>query len=355
MATTIDQVFQDNFVFNRPKQKGSMLDEVRRFGIEETRKINGHSRKLEIWPKFKNLAMGSIPKAKQFIFDTDSSKIMADFILESPELIFKNEQFAKPHFDVTYYEFDADMFLQAFGRPGTGDKQGAGRDWRVGYLIVDNLVFVIAKTFRDMATPGVLPYAIQIGPSGLHPKLIPLSRRNKATVLLGSTIDDLPMETWQEIADRYGLVNITKDLDDGFVKQLMPDGAGDLRNLITMILFLYQKKEVIHLTDVAPQRGFIKGKLMPYMRHSVVTIHLKNIAQIRKHIVENERSSPGRHWVIPYYRTTHNDKSCDHDFEMYKEDRWQCTKCGAKRALVKSYERGDATKGYVMKHYEVVR
>jgi hypothetical protein len=344
MAKTIDQVFKDSFVFNRPKVEGSMLDELRRFSSNET--MRGISN------KYVHLIKNNLPRAKQFIFDEKSSEIMANFIQEAPELLFKNEQFAIPHFDVSYYEFDADLFLQAFGRPKTDNDEG--KDWRVGYLVIGDKIFIITKSFQGKyATPSVLMYMIKIGPFNGEPNEMIMSRRMKAAYMLGSSDNDIPMEMRNVIVEKYHYANLT-ELPNERVIQGLPDGAGDLRNLITMILFLYQSKKVIDLRDVAPKRGFMKGKQVTYMAQSVVTIHLNEVKAIRKYMeIAHERASPRRHWCKPFYRTIGGSHSCDHTFEEYKEERWKCTKCEAKRARVKSYQKGDATKGYVLKHYEV--
>jgi hypothetical protein len=251
---------------------------------------------------------------------------------------------------VSYYEFDVDLFLQAFGRPKTGNDEK--RDWRVGYLVVGNMIFAISKGM-DGRAPAVLLYAIVIGPSEGRPDEVVMSRRMKAAHMLGSSDNDIPMEMRNEIVEKYHFLNIS-ELPENKLREILPDGAGDLRNLITMILFLYQSQKVIELRDVAPKRGFIKGKQVAYMAHTVVTIHLNEVKTIRKYIeTAHERASPRRHWCKPFYRTIGGSQTCDHTFEEYKPERWQCTKCEAKRARVKSYQKGDATKGYVMKHYEV--
>ncbi len=339
-AKNVDDLFRE---LGRKKPEGSLLDEFRRYATKETMP--------RIANKYIDLVKANVVRAKQFIFDEQSSEIMADFIREAPELVFKNEEFAIPHFDASYYEFDADLFLAAFGRPQTGT--GETRDWRVGYLIVDNLMFVISKTFEKHSSPGFLLYAIQMGPSKIGGKAMPLSRRMAAQLMLGSTSEDLPMQMRNDIVEHYQYINISDGIEDKHLMPTMPDGAGDLRNVITMILFLYQSKKVIDITDVAPSRGFIKGKQVAYMAKSVVTIHLNEVKTIRKHILANKRDSPKRHWCIPFYRTVGGSRECDHSWEQYKDERWKCEKCDAKRARIKSYEKGDASKGYVMKHYEV--
>jgi hypothetical protein len=320
-----------------------MLDEIRRFSGGDTFRF--------ISPEHAKVIKSATPQARQFIFDEQSSAIMADFIQKSPDLLFKNEQFAIPQFPTCYYEFDAETFLKAMGKPTTGAGD-AGRDWKVGYLITNNTIYVVSKGFGS-SKPAFMFYGMTIGRTKYSPLV--MTRRQKANVFLASTIHDLPMDIWQNISENYEFVNLSAGYADEVVRNSIADGAGDLRNLLTMILFLYQNQEVIHVNQVAPHRGILKGRAITYMAHSVVTIHLNEIKKIRKHFETHDRGSPRRHEVRPFYRTVPKNKSCDHLWVPYESDRWECKRCGSKRARIKGYQRGDATKGYVMKHYEVTK
>lgn len=314
-----------------------------------------------IKPKFSKIIRSSMPKARVFVFDDEASQIVGNFVKTCPDLIEKNEQFAIPLFDDMYVEFNIDEFLKILGRPQSGND--VTRDIRVGYLISSGMIFPLLKTADGQpATFSGMVYTI-----GRNPNMKPfegfrlgsqlasmVSRRMKATGLLGTTIEQFSIEGFQKIAEKYEIGNaLITDLEFDIIRH----SNGDVRNVICLLLFLYQggKNHSISMIANPPKRGIVRGKQITFYGYNTVSIHLKDTKQLRKHFSVTDRDSPRRHDVRPHYRTIPKRTGCDHDFKEIEEHRkWVCNKCGAMRIRVKKHMRGDSTRGYVYKNYEVV-
>jgi hypothetical protein len=325
----------------------SLLDEIRRFP-DSFQFVRSNVEK-----NVKSI----LPSTKQYIFDENASRYMANFVKNNGDLIINNEQFAIPHFENVYYEFNIDAFLDELGRPISSGVDEE-KDGTLGYLISGNAVYLISKGLGERAKPSVLHYGYSIGRTPLYKPVIQplLSRRQKATFFLGSTMELATISQFQDIAEKYEILNFTDGIDnDMLLKTILGNATGDIRNMIMMILFLYQSKDVITVNEIAPSRGFMKGKAMTYMAYGSVKINLRNSTGIRKNFIfpSGTHASPRRHSVNSYYRTVPKNNGCEHDFELVNENRWVCKKCKAKRALIKQYERGDATIGYKLKTYDV--
>lgn len=302
-----------------------------------------------------------MPKARVFVFDDEASQIVGNFVKTCPDLIEKNEQFAIPLFDDMYIEFNIDEFLKILGRQQSGSDMS--RDIRVGYLISHGMIFPMLKT-ADEESPAFSGMVYTIG---RNPEMKPyegfelggqlasiISHRVKATGLLGTTIEQFSIDGFREIADKYEIGNcLINELPFDIIRH----SNGDIRNVICLLLFLYQggKNHSISMITNPPKRGIVRGKQITFYGYNTVSIHLKDTGELRKHFSITDRDSPRRHDVRPYYRTTPKKSGCDHDFKEIEEHRkWVCDKCGAMRIRVKKHMRGDSTRGYVYKNYEVI-
>lgn len=330
----------------------SMLDEVRRYSKKDVLRYTSN--------KVEHHISNSIPSAKQYIFDTAASTHMANFIQDCGDLVLKNEQFAIPQFPKVYYEFDIDAFLKTLNRPQSGYDDRT-RDGTVGYFVADNVIYVLCRGLDLKQKPTLLHFGYSIGKTHMHRMIQQplLSRRRKAQFFLGSTMEDATISQFQDIAEKYEILNLAKEqsaADDDYllVNTILKNATGDIRNLITMILFLYQSKDVTTIQEFGPSSRILKGKRTTYLSYGTVKINLRDTKAIRRKFhISGSHASPRAHWVEPYYRTIPKTK-CDHDFICETEEkRWRCQKCKAVRVRIEQYHRGDATKGYKLKTYEV--
>jgi hypothetical protein len=127
--------------------------------------------------------------------------------------------------------------------------------------------------------------------------------------------------------------------------------------IVTFLLLLQAKK--VRLTDVPAARTLRKGRPVRYFSHSVIEIDLTTPKQLRRAFSTGTHASPRRHEVMGHFVHRGGIRGCVHDWQPITRDpddgikRWGCTSCERKRTWRKSFERGDAGKGFVRQEYAV--
>lgn len=140
-------------------------------------------------------------------------------------------------------------------------------------------------------------------------------------------------------------------------EQAEQEWAGLRKLWMAFCLALGHQRTVIN--DQPARHQIIKGKRVAYAAHSVVTLNLSSLPVQR--IKEGTPHGPVRahevrgHWVN-YNRNPH----CDHMWTQMapevpgdERERWHCGHCGQRRTWRKSFQRGDASLGYVTHEYRV--
>lgn len=125
---------------------------------------------------------------------------------------------------------------------------------------------------------------------------------------------------------------------------------------IKQLLILNSSSNIV-LHSTPNTSKLVKGKRVVYRGHNKVVI---NIGEARKHVkafLTGDRGSPRRHGVRGYWVNWHRNTRCDHDFIPREHPRdlesYLCRSCGQIRTWKPSFERGDASKGYVTHEYLV--
>lgn len=99
---------------------------------------------------------------------------------------------------------------------------------------------------------------------------------------------------------------------------------------------------------------------MVYKAHHKVTVRLARrdpVVRFTAHLatgLHRRRHSVRGHWA----QTRHlAHRGCDHrwDIVSINRDKYECGACGAKRWWRTAHMRGDATRGFVTKDYEVTK
>jgi hypothetical protein len=295
------------------------------------------------------------PRARQFIFDSESSKQIGSFIRTCPDIIYDNLQFAVPPYDPVYVEWDIDACIDGIGRT-TYD----GDDWRVGFLFSNGIIYTMVNTReRPTAFASPMGYVERSYPN----KLVQITNYGTDTdpsemqkLLLGSSYHTYSPAQRKEFSDRFSMNYVgPKEFFDFALEKFSTAMFGEIRMFLTALLMLYQKQNVT-IQDRPYERRISRGKLRTFMAHSTVTIHLSNEAEIRKAFQTGERGAPRRHEVRTHYAHRHGVKSCAHTWNKIEEaanEQWSCSHCGRLRWLKKSHLRGDGSKGFVVKKYEV--
>lgn len=334
---------------------------------------------VSIAKEHKQTILQTLPKAREFVFSERASELMGRFAFECPDLLLGNWQFAIPPYDVTYVELD----LRAFFKASPRAQDTGGSDVRVGYLVVDQLVFV-ASSGVDVSEGGVVcPFGFTVAGPGQQARRsniqfrceLPEEEFKRATgwdsdtsdwfnlaTALGTTLDYITEEQ-REVLVRSVQVQVLmepslwkKTHDNGMAAELLRSQSGDIRNLWTCLLWLNQPTQVRYI-DVPASSKLVRGKRVAYAKHRVVEIDLANRSKTLRRVFKSlmPRESPRRHEVRGAFHHTGGDKDCGHEWPIMPDEKghWHCSRCGRTRWWVKDHVRGDASKGFTTKEYTV--
>jgi hypothetical protein len=299
-------------------------------------------------------------RARCYVFDRDASFKLGRFIRECPDVIADQVEFAIEPYPVTYVEMEVSALKEGIGR--TEVPAAPTDDFKLGYfssegrtaIMINNKVYqdtvvgVAGFSNRDADLRNAL-YAKASNPDFL--------KEREHIQLLGSTFNDLSLAQRNKITDVIGGTYIGVPELDGqgdLVANLLHAHQGDARNYIAALLLLQQKK-AIALTEKPAHRTMYRGKSRPFMAHNVVTITLDSPVQIRKAMSSGSGETRRAHEVPAHYAHRHGTRNCEHTWQKREdeENHWDCTKCGRFRYMRRHHMRGDASKGFVKKSYNV--
>ena len=141
-------------------------------------------------------------------------------------------------------------------------------------------------------------------------------------------------------------------------KALIDGSAGDLRNIVTILLLMNQPSVISYVQEVGFGKGFSKGKLRNYVSHNVVTINVDPKPIIQRLSIGT--GSPHRHHLVRGHFCQNADarngsrRGCEHQWEQDDDKHWHCVTCEGKRWWRKDHSRGDSFIGVVDKQYAIV-
>jgi len=299
-------------------------------------------------------------KMRRFVFDEAASEAAGRFATECADLVCEHSQFAIPPYPNTYIEIDQIAALRVSSRreiePDTAR--------RLGFLFLESGdLYVVSGKEGSHADFSPFRYHIKGETEGNSERDLLLRR-----FMIGEVADDLMPkvdEFAHRLTDVWDFTSTTK-LDPMLSRIMESECRGQLKRAIAAVLLLNQKRE-IHFVDMPASRKIVKGKLRSYMAHSVVTINLGGRTVRRAFHIDN-RASPRRHEVMGHFVHYGIDEACSHEWEDAVDDetsrrdlervgrvipRWRCVNCGGMRVHKAAHHRGDASKGFVTKRYDV--
>lgn len=294
------------------------------------------------------------PQARCYVFDRDASFKLGQFIRSCPDVIADQLEFAIEPYPITYIEVEIDAVTDGIGRAAS--LAGLNADWKIGFLRSGTNVFVLV---RSRQSPQVL---LGMYGFGYLPEYLRVADPNPdlwdraAVHMLGSTYNDLNEKQIRRFMDRYAqLYYGPKELEDIAVKEAMEGHMGEIRTYAAALLLLHQKK-CIALTEKPAYRAISRGKSRPFMAHNVVTITLDGPIEIRRAMNAGTGETRRAHEVPAHYAHRYGTRNCEHIWSKREneENHWDCSKCGRFRYLRRDHIRGDASKGFVKKSYNVV-
>lgn len=304
-------------------------------------------------------------EAHRFVLDDKASHFVGNLLRRAPLEILQEHEFARPPYDVTWVEMDHVAYWKGLGNPPVSDGK---EDIAVGFLYDHGKVWLVAKA-KGHPDPALIPLVVNLHqPIRFDQELklaesLGTSRLMLRQAMLGDVNVDVRADWWKSdeamhICRSHRMEFIGPSSQRGRVA-LMRGSVGHLKLVLTLALLLSRcGQKVLIGNDVEKVRGFLKGKNIVYAAHSHVTIRLAHRDPVMRFVsglatgLHRRRHGVRGHWAQtrrPYAM------SCDHrwDIVSINKDKYQCIDCNAKRWWVKDHARGDATRGFVTKDYEV--
>lgn len=328
--------------------------------------------------------------AKRFVLDESAARYLGRMIREYPRVIADAQDFAIQPFEHMWIELPFECFYEEV----TGNAADASRsDYAVGYLFNGPSVRVIARTALDDGNDiGVLPLQYR-----LHTPMTLDEELQMAETLRVSRIG-LDLWFWGSSAMKY-LGALCKNADDddhawdreglralrnnhgarlapvvGGIdaewERINTASAGDLRNIVALLLFMNRTASITLADDLPTTEGFIHRKPRPLLSHRVIKLKLDPMPRLRR-LCAGLGIRRRLHDVRGHFchDRVARESGCPHgqehagDFgewwDEYEPLRWRCygdgKGCGGKRWWKREHKRGEPKLGEVMQTYDVTQ
>lgn len=347
-----------------------------------------------IHPKAIEQLQRSTRNARRFVFNEEAARRIARVVIEAPELLVREHQFARAPFEQTWIEYPAWAYYAELREqdPKLYDAQGEWGDTEtgdhtVGYLIDQGRINTIsAGTKAHPDTPCLitpLQYRLHaewpIEDQIEFARLAGCSRLGLDPIIWGSSWDKLSKDDTRRLREHNVIEGVPLNPLFANSKMLQGDGGlatsvrgaiGDLRTVVAMLLML-NRPSLTQFRVVPRSQGFRRGKLMTFMSHTTVEVSLDSAATLRLiGTPAGETIERRRHEVRGHYchdqtaRDYMRIAGCIHEWQRCHDDwtpwpdgpvgvvtnrvnHWHCTVCGGKRWWRHEHERGTAEVGFV--------
>lgn len=317
---------------------------------------------LRLFPKkSSNQLLQAVRNAEKMVIEGSAMARIANAIKAYPEMLVVNGEFALPPFKTMWVEFNLNDMFSHF--EGEISEKLLNSDERVGYLFIGNNVYTVADS-SSAGPAGFIPVRYE-----LHTPMSPEAQKAMLKYFNAASVDEIDMAFWGSVYNTIDPVNRPKLRMKHSMRVIRPelyqnsgfswrDFAGDLRNLLGILLMLHQPKGVVTYRDVAARKQLTAKGIVKHLPHRVVDINLgKNDARyllmpLKK---EGDPRVVGHHSVIGHY--CHNKQArhsgCDHGggewWVEYEPKRWECLNCGGRRWW-REYPDGHGDKSRPVKH-----
>jgi hypothetical protein len=333
----------------------------------------------------------TVRAAHKFVFDEDAARRVAKVVSEVPDLLVREHRFARAPYDITWIEWPSWAYWQTLRdeNPALYDTQGEwGKidtaDHTVGYLIDHGRVNTFAGGTvahpKGPASMTPLQYRLHtewpIEDQLEFSRLVGCSRIGLDAAMWGSSYDKLSQDE-RRILRNYNVIELAPFnrahraypslMKDGAMADSLRGAVGDLRTVIAILLMLNRPSISRYVQTLPNSRGWLKGKIVPYMAHTVVSVSLDAAQSLRLVGTPQDDANPRRRHEVrghfchdrvarEYMRIAgclHNWQDCDEQWmpwieaPMAEVHHWRCASCGGKRWWRADHERGTAVKGFI--------
>jgi hypothetical protein len=354
---------------NLPKREPLLADKFLALGYhpEDTSGV--------VTKAFWQTTCSNLKLAKHFVFDRQATEYCAALLKQEPRIVADAQDFAIPPFERTYIEID----FTAWYRVLAGREPDGHADIRMGYLIVKNEVRCLSESLEGV---GLSPISYRLNEPFTLEEEVKLCRQ------LQISRSKLDLFFWAESAftftrvenvdgrreahvdhewQKEGLRSLRAN--HGFAFNLPPhrslpkiwdrfyeSSAGDLRNIIGLLLFLNRTSKTRYETEAPLLPGrWIGCKQATLLRHRVISFSVNPVPRLLK-LAAGESIRRRLHDVRGHL--CHNEVARtnlhDHEWEESEENhlRWSCS-CGGLRWWRKPHMRGHEERGLVTSEYRV--
>jgi hypothetical protein len=349
-----------------------------------------------VHPKTIEQMKKGVREARRFVLDDAAITRIGEIILTVPDLLVLQHQFARAPYDLTWIEFPAHILWRMFRDQHPEVYDAAGKwgdiessDHTIGYLIDHERVNIICggTVAEPDAQPNILPIQYRLhtewgdGEQAEFQRRSGLDAQDIDKFMWGSTWTDLPAAnradlTNRNLAEFLPSNPLHKNHDrwqgNGEMVDAVLGSTGELRNIIAILLVMNRPSITRYLRTNEPSKGFHKGKLLNYMRHTTVTIDISAVEKVRLIGTPDGDAEPKRRGEVrghyKHNRVAHAT-DCIHEYQPthgWQQQwapwpdapiglpgdpgvprNWVCAQCGGKRWWRKESEKGDAGIGYV--------
>jgi hypothetical protein len=319
------------------------------------------------------LVREALRMAKRFVLDDDAVRYFAEMIRDIPEVIAMAHEFALRPFDVMYVEIpNFKLFYEVIGRR----MADPDADERIGYLFSGPDVYVLADRQDDRPALGPVSYTLgRPIPAKLWPELmqdvgnlivegVPIETDSMVKMVdaffWGGSIVQVRPEFRAVLRENHGLQMLV-DVEhprftDEDMSQIYNGSSSDMRNIIGLLLFLNQTRDVQYIEELGHHKGFIRNKPSAYLKHSIIRMKISPMPILRKKLVGESGGLWRReHDVRGHFchDKTARERQCLHDWTEYDVNQWRCKACGGLRWWRREHRRGHREKGRVSQEYQV--
>ncbi len=303
-----------------------------------------------IRPEVSKVMKAVAPQARCYVFDRNASLKLGQFIRTCPDVIAEQLEFAIEPYPITYIEVEIDAVVEGTGRAGS--RNGPKSDWKVGFLTHHNITNTLVC---NRAIVGTLAGAYGFVRSKQVDPYDDDELAREAVHQLGGSYNDLTPTQHKMFTDNFDTLFFgDRSIEALASREVMEGHMGEVRTYVAALLLLHQKKGIA-LTEKPAYRTMYRGKSRPFMSHNVVTITLDGPVEIRKAMSSGSGETRRAHEVPAHYAHRYGTRTCEHVWvkRETEENHWDCSKCGRFRYLRRDHIRGDASKGFVKKSYNV--
>lgn len=299
--------------------------------------------------------------ARRFKITDRASERIREAMASAPELIAENGEFAIPPFDPMWVEFNSRVLLHHEKLSGDAMQDDPTSDVNIGYLFDGNEVTVYCEGESLEPIPLPIKYRLNTFMTIKEQQRIAewfgTSRIGIDPFLWGHEMHKSLEDSHRHMLRRQHSMEIggaLLDMNENERHGVYVGSAGEIRNIIAILLMINQPAKIIQTREVPRQRGLVKGKSIAYYGYSEIDIDLDRRRRIS--ILTKPRRGQAN-WQLRWHEVrghfVHNhakQANHAHDWEEDTPRKWKCQIAGCKATRTwREYPEGKGTaeKGFV--------